>query len=441
MAHTRTIPLRVRFWLLILITVTTMVVAGAVASPQSVSGQDWSVAIALLGLIVVVERLAVSFPVLSGSGAFEVSVGAPIALAAALHLGVEFGALIVLTGHLIDSLAARRDPLKSMTNICTFVTATAAGGWVYAALDDPSASPIGSPENLFVLILASVSFVIVSTSSVAFIVAPIIGIPIRQLWESTLRLSALETVTLPAVAGLVTVSANENAAAVLLLLLPLLGPQMAYRALARAQRSVRDTLEGLADATERRDPYTADHSIRVTEMVGAILEEMSDVPYELTDTILAASRVHDVGKVGTRDLTLYKPGPLTTEEREEMRRHAQIGSDIVSRIDEYRLTAAIIRHHHEHWNGNGYPDGLAGHDIPVGSRIIAVADAFDAMTSDRPYRRAMSRLTALEEIRRNSGSQFDPRVVEAFEVVLSRQAAPHRSLPATPPSPELLLDS
>lgn len=428
MSQMNSIPLRVRLCLLVLVTATATVSGSGLASTQAVSRQDWLVALAFLALIITVERLAVSFPVLSGS--FQVSVGAPIALAASIHLGVGLGALIVLTGHALDSIAAKRDPFKSVTNICTVVCATAAGGTVYSAFAEESASPVGTPENLVLLIMASIAFVIVSTSSVAFIVAPIIGIPMRSLWRSTLSLSALETVTLPAVAGLVAVAANENAAAVLLLLFPLLGPQMAYRALAKAQQSVRHTLEGLADATEQRDFYTANHSVRVTDTVRAILEEMSDVPYELTDTILAASRVHDVGKVGTRDVTLYKPGPLTGEEREEMRRHAAIGGEIVSRIDEYRLTAAIIRHHHEHWNGNGYPDGIAGQDIPLGSRIIAVADAFDAMTSDRPYRRAMASSTAFEEIRRNSGSQFDPHVVEAFEHVWSRRGAVH-ALPVT----------
>lgn len=438
MGQITTIPLRVRFWLLILTAATAVVGGSGLVSTQAISSEEWFVVFAFLGLILVVERRAVSFPVFSGS--FEVSVGTPIALASALHLGVGLGSLIVLSAHILDSIAARRDPLKSMTNICTFVSATAAGGLVYSAFADQSASPVGSPENLLFLFLASITFVIVSTSSVAFIVAPVIGIPMRDLWRSTLRLSALETVTLPAVAGLVAVAANENAAAVLLLLFPLLGPQMAYRALAKAQQSVRDTLEGLADATEQRDRYTANHSVRVTETVRAILDEMNDVPYELTDTILAASRVHDVGKVGTRDVTLYKPGPLTNEEREEMRRHAAIGGEIVSRIDEYRLTAAIIRHHHEHWNGAGYPDGIAGQDIPLGSRIIAVADAFDAMTSDRPYRRAMSSRTALEEIRRNSGSQFDPHVVEAFERVQSQQSEP-RPLTVSGAGRERILDS
>lgn len=412
------IPTSARFWLLGLAAATATTLGVGLTSTQTVSQQDWLVACALLVLIVVVERVDIRFPISSGS--LGVSVGAPLALAAAMHLGVGIGALIVLIGHTADSLLARRDPIKSLTNIGTFVCATAAGGGVYTALADPLISPLGSVENLVFALLASIVFVLVSTGTMTVIVAPIVGLPMSTLWQSTLRLSAVEAVTLPAVAGLVAVAANENAAAVLLLIFPLLGPQIAYKTLNKAQRGVRDTLESLTDAIELRDPYTANHSIRVTETVKATLEEMPDVPYELTATILAASRVHDVGKVGTRDLTLYKPGPLTADERREIRRHAEIGGEIVSRIDEYRLTASIIRHHHEHWNGAGYPDGLVGTDIPVGSRVIGVADAFDAMTSDRPYRRAMSQQAALAEIRRNSGTQFDPQVVAAFERALFR---------------------
>jgi HD-GYP domain-containing protein (c-di-GMP phosphodiesterase class II) len=410
------IPLAVRFWLLVLAAVTVAVAGAGIASSQSLSRQDWLVAAALLVLVVSVERFAVSFRVFAGS--FEVSVGSPIALAAALHFGIGLGALIVLTGHIVDSIAARRDPLKSLTNICSFVCATAAGGTVYVPFADQSTSPVGSLENLLLLILASMAFVVVNTSSMALVVAPIIGMPMSELWKSSVRLTALEAVTLPAIGGLLAVAAEENAGAVLLVVFPLLGPQMAYRALVRTQKSVRSVLEGLADVVERRDGHTADHSIRVTESVRAIVTELSDVPHELTDTILDAARIHDLGKVGTKDVTLYKPGPLSDVERAEMQRHAAIGAEVVSQIAEYKLTAAIIRHHHEHWDGSGYPDGLYGQNIPLGSRIIAVADAFDAMTtSDRPYRSAMSPELALEEIRRNSGTQFDPRVVEAFERV------------------------
>lgn len=425
------IPLRVRFWLILLSAAAAFAVGAGFPTTRSLTSEDWLVAVALLLVIVVIERLDVSIPI--STGTLRVSVGAPLALAAAMHLGVGIGCLIVLTGHLLDSILARRDPIKSLTNIGTFVTATAVGGSVYWMLADTAISPVSSLPNLMAALIASVAFVIVSTASMALIVAPIIGMPMQTLWQSTLKLSAVEAVTLPAVGGLVALAADESAAAVLLLAFPLLGPQVAYRTLVRAQRSVRDTLESLADAVEQRDPYTSNHSVRVTNSVRMILHELPDVPYEFTETILAAARVHDIGKVGTRDLTLYKPGPLTTEERREMQRHAEVGSAIVARTDEYRLTASIIRHHHEHWNGAGYPDGLIGQEIPLGSRVIAVADAFDAMTTNRPYRTAMSINAAIDEIRRYGGSQFDPKVVNAF---LRGMAAEHEVIvpaPATYP--------
>lgn len=427
-----TIPLRVRFWLVLLSAAAAIAVGVGLTTTQTLSMRDWSVALALLVVITVIERLDVTIPLSNSS--INASVGAPLALAAAMHLGVGVGCLIVLTGHLLDSVLAHRDPIKSLTNIATFVSATAVGGAIYWSLAETATSPVGSLTNLGAALVASCAFIIVSTSSLALIVAPIIGIPMHTMWQSTLRLSTVEAVTLPAVGGLVALAAQESAAAVLLLAFPLLGPQVAYRTLARAQRSVRDTLESLADAVEQRDPYTSNHSIRVTNTVRLILMELTDVPYELTETILAAARVHDIGKIGTRDVTLFKPGPLTTEERRDMQRHAEVGSAIVSRTDEYRLTAAIIRHHHEHWNGAGYPDRLAGHEIPLGSRVIAVADTFDAMTSDRPYRTALSRSIATEEIRRGSGTQFDPDVVNAFLRAMGVPAGAPAAAPVSRPA-------
>lgn len=427
------VPLRVRFWLVLLSAAAAIAVGTGLSTTPTLSFEDWSVAMALLVVITVIERLDVSIPI--SNSTLRVSVGAPLALAAAMHMGVGVGCLIVLTGHLTDSFLAHRDPLKSLTNVATFVSATAVGGTVYWALADTALSPVGSLSNLAAALVSSIAFVVVSTASMALIVAPIIGMPMQSLWQSTLRLSAVEAVTLPAVGGLVALAAQESAAAVLLLAFPLLGPQVAYRTLARAQRSVRDTLESLSDAVEQRDPYTSNHSIRVTQTVRLILQELSDVPYELTETIVAAARVHDIGKVGVRDLTLYKPGPLTTEERRDVERHAEVGSVIVARTDEYRLTAAIIRHHHESWNGAGYPDRLAGHEIPFGSRVIAVADTFDAMTTDRPYRKGLSRDVAIEEIRRGSGTQFDPTVVNAF---LRAMGVADASAPTAVHSPAVL---
>lgn len=420
------IPLRVRIWLIGLCGLATISIGIGLGSTQPLTLNEWSVALSLLLILLIVERMDVSIPISVGS--LRVSAGAPIALAGAMHFDVGLGCLIVLTGHLLDSILARRDLLKSVTNISTFVSATAIGGMVYHALADLSISPVGSAVNLFAALLASAAFVAVNTTVLAVIIAPIIGMPMHTLWQSTIRLSAIETVTFPAVGGLVALAAEANAVAVLLLAFPLLGPQIAYRTLIRAQRSVRDTLESLADAVEQRDLYTSNHSIRVTESVKRILHELPDVPYELTETIVQAARVHDIGKVGTRDVTLYKPGPLTTDERREMQRHAEVGSAIVARTHEYRLTAEIVRHHHEAWNGTGYPDKLVAHDIPFGSRVIAVADAFDAMVTDRPYRTGMSSRAAIEEIRRGSGVQFDPVVVSAFLRAMQQEELAYRPL-------------
>jgi HD-GYP domain-containing protein (c-di-GMP phosphodiesterase class II) len=133
---------------------------------------------------------------------------------------------------------------------------------------------------------------------------------------------------------------------------------------------------------------------------------------------------------------LLKPGKLTDEEYEEIKRHPAIGAELIGNLEMYRRSVPLVRHHHERWDGRGYPDGIAGDEIPLGARIIAVADTFDAMTSDRPYRRAMSFEVAMAEIRRNSGIQFDPQIVEAFDVAMRDPIAARESPTAQEATPE-----
>ena len=132
-----------------------------------------------------------------------------------------------------------------------------------------------------------------------------------------------------------------------------------------------------------------------------------------------AALLHDIGKIGIPDGILMKPGMLTPEERLLIERHPIIGADLISRVASLHKVAPIVRHHHEKVDGTGYPDGLTGDDIPLGSRIIAVVDALNAMTTQRPYRSPISRPEALAELRRCAGGQFDPRVVEAVESLLA----------------------
>ena len=429
----RVIPVRARIALVALAACATLVYGTLSTDSDRVKFNLTSitVAIAILAVLIVIEFLDISLPV--GAGKITFSVSAPIMMAAPMHFGVAIGSAIVLIGLVIDEVQHRRNFVKSSANISTYLLATSLGGFTYVSIADMSQSPIGSLLNLAAAFAAGFVFAAVGSVCMSLIVAPAIGIKPIDLWRSNFTAVLIEFISVPTLGSLVVVLAEENAIAVLLLLLPLLAPQLAYRTLQRAQRNIRDTIESLADAIEKRDRYTANHSTRVAGYTRAMLAELPQIPDPLVQTIIAAARVHDVGKVGIKDSTLLKPGPLTTEERLDLQLHTVVGAEIVSRIADYRLCAAIIRHHHERWDGAGYPDGLSGEDIPIGSRIICVADAFDAMTSDRPYRRAMSAEAAIEEVRRNSGSQFDPRIVDAFEQVMA--VAPRQAHPEIAPTP------
>jgi HD-GYP domain-containing protein (c-di-GMP phosphodiesterase class II) len=262
----------------------------------------------------------------------------------------------------------------------------------------------------------------INTWGLAIVVAPVVGESAFKLWKSNFSFTYI-FVALPAMGSLVPLVAKQHPLALLILFVPLVGSHLAQRTLRKVQDETQATMESLADALEVRDAYTHRHSIRVAQYVEAILDEMPHLPTSTRRMILDAARIHDLGKVGIRDTALLKAGPLTEEEFCEIKRHSAIGAELIANLEIYRRSAPIIRHHHERWDGQGYPDGLQGEDIPLGARIIAVADSFDAMTTDRPYRRAMSVETALAEIKRNSGAQFDPQVVDAFERAMLKPAS------------------
>src|SRR5579884_3935784 len=178
------------------------------------------------------------------------------------------------------------------------------------------------------------------------------------------------------------------------------------------------SVTALANAVERRDVYTAKHAERVAaygmEIVHAMRSSLADDPATRFGFLL-----HDVGKVAIADAILLKTGPLSTQEREVMKQHPLIGAEIVR--DFLGDGAAVVRHHHERWDGRGYPDGLAGEEIPLAARIFAVADVLDALTTNRPYRPASPFEVARRMIETASGTQFDPRVIEAFTSIPDRR--------------------
>src|SRR3954447_5007590 len=192
-------------------------------------------------------------------------------------------------------------------------------------------------------------------------------------------------------------------------------------ALLHAQRGSPSAVQALAAAIEERDSYTREHSDQVVHLARGVAMILG-LPATKVDRIAHAALLHDVGKLAMPDELLHKRGPLTDEEWAVMAEHPVAGERILLRIPELASIAPIVRHEHEHWNGSGYPDRLKGRNIPVGSRIILACDAWEAMITPRPYRPAMSRSAALEELRAGSGRIYDPDVVDALLDLLGEQA-------------------
>lgn len=195
-----------------------------------------------------------------------------------------------------------------------------------------------------------------------------------------------------------------------------------------------EIITSLCFALEAKDPSTRAHAERCARYSADLAAELGLNEKEIADLKVAAL-LHDIGKIVVPDHTLQKPGPLSPDEMEIMRHHPVHGASMLSQVSAAEGAVPLIRYHHEHFNGSGYPDGVAGDAIPIGARVLAVTDAFDAMTSDRPYRTAMSVGEAVAELRRCSGTQFDEVVVEAFVRVLGRIAAPLHSREHVVPAP------
>ena len=177
--------------------------------------------------------------------------------------------------------------------------------------------------------------------------------------------------------------------------------------------SIMDTFESLVHSIHVRDHYTERHSRCVTKFALETARAMQCSAYEI-ESLKISSLLHDVGKIAIPDYVLLKPGRLTEEEYRIIKDHSTIGENILQSVALFEEERKVIRHHHERWDGRGYPDGLAGEEIPLLARILAVSDTFDAMTSDRPYRKGLKVTDAIEELRRNSGSQFDKEIVDIF---------------------------
>jgi HD-GYP domain-containing protein (c-di-GMP phosphodiesterase class II) len=259
---------------------------------------------------------------------------------------------------------------------------------------------------------------LINTGLVAVPSAEQSGSTAWRVWRQSLQLDLLPHLVLTAVGLMAAIVINDEPWVLPLVLLPGVLLQRAVQQSIQLRRDTRQALASLVEIIELRDPYTAGHSHRVAETARAISEALG-LTAEEADLIESAGRVHDLGKVAVDPQVLTKMGKLDDDEWAQMKKHPVFSADVVAQFAAYHEGTTMVRAHHERWDGLGYPDGLAGEAIPLGARILAVADTFDALTSNRPYRKGMELGRATAILREGAGTQWDPKVVETFLRVLN----------------------
>ncbi len=333
----------------------------------------------------------------------------------------------IFLGLLPAGLLRRASPLRTLFNGCQLALSVLVAGMVFLAGGGEFGSPIGW-ENLPAPILSGAAYFLVNDVLVIYPYSLSARLSFLAAWFTDIRDSGW-TWAFAWAAALVAYSGYFHRGVWLLIgsLLLVLGLQWLLHWYAEVARE--RAIGNLLDVASRRDPMYKGHSDRVMRYAVAMARQLG-LPQSEIRHIRYAALLHDIGLGKVRAEILGKVGPLTAEERAEMAHHPQEGERIIGRLSVLMPVARIIRHHHEWFNGNGYPDGLAGEEIPIGSRILMVANAFEAMVCGRPYRPSLSPEEGLRELKAYAGSQFDPRVVAALEAVLPGLYAEPGSSPA-----------
>lgn len=389
----------------------------------------WRTSIHSVGAILLLALVRM-FPICLGSKV-RATLDGVVIFAVVLLFDPLTAAVITMTGvaihHLVYIVRERWPTYFMMFNVAQYGLSTALASLTLKALHLYGPHVFASGPGLGGALGAAFVYFFTNTILVAAMSASVQGRGTIELWWSLYRTGWMRYAAVLCMGMLVAVVFVHEPLILPIILVPLAAVHQSFSSAVSLRDQTRRTLEALADVIDRRDPYTFAHSQRVSEYARLIAQRLG-LPGPQQDATALAARVHDLGKIGVRDELLKKPGRLTQAELEEVHRHTKIGTEIVDRLADFSNSKEAILFHHERWDGSGIYH-LAHGRIPLGARIIAVADAYDAMTSDRPYRRALSREVALTELEKGKESQFDPLVVEAFKAVLQAQEDASRSIP------------
>ncbi len=376
----------------------------------------WPVLIFFLAISVFAEFIPVDLP-MAGS----ITIGFPIDFIIILVYGPALAMLISAISAIISEVLEKKTSwYKIIFNTSQYALSVGVAGLTYQYVGG-----VVGFQNFFKFafpaILCALTYCLVNSILVTIVISLAQDSKIITVWRLNIK-EMIPSYLAEAPMGFIMaiVYVEVGIVGILLFFLPLLLARRSFELYTKMRKVYLDTIRALAAAIDAKDPYTKGHSERVAKMSVTLAQELNLSGREL-ENIEYTALLHDIGKIGIADSILGKKGSLTSQEFDRIKEHTAMGADIIEPVDFLKNSYWAIYHHHEKYNGKGYPDGLKSEDIPILARVIAVADAYDAMNSDRPYRKKLSKDKILNELKDQSGKQFDPEVVKALISVLDRE--------------------
>jgi len=376
----------------------------------------WLVLIFFLAISVFAEFMPVDLP-MAGS----ITIGFPVDFVIILVYGPALAMLISAIGAIISEVLGKKTSwYKIIFNASQYALSVGVAGITYQYVGG-----VVGFQNFykfaFPAILCALTYCLVNSILVTIVISFAQNSKITTVWRVNIK-EMIPSYIAEAPMGflMAIVYVEVGIIGILLFFLPLLLARRSFELYTKMRKVYLDTIRALAAAIDAKDPYTKGHSERVAEMSVALAQELNLSGRDI-ENIEYAALLHDIGKIGIADNILGKNSSLTDEEFDKIKEHTIMGAKIIEPVDFLKNSYKAIYHHHEKYDGKGYPEGLKSEDIPILARIIAAADAYDAMCSDRPYRKKLNKDKILKELKDQSGKQFDPEVVKALFSILDRE--------------------
>jgi len=386
------------------------------APSLSFTSDMWLVLTFFIVLSTTTEFMPVDLPV-----GGRVTIGFPVDFVVILVYGPAWALLVTFLGEIIaDAINRRTVWYKILFNASQYALSAGVAGVVYQELG----GVVGAVDLTNYIVPAAICAIIyflINSNLFMIVISLAEKIHILSVWKKRIRGTVATYIALaPMGFVMAMVYVSTGIWGIILFFFPLILARRSFELYTKMRKVYLDTIRALAAAIDAKDPYTKGHSERVAEMSLALAQELNLSDKDI-ENIEYTALLHDIGKIGIADNILGKDSSLTNKEFDKIKEHTVMGAKIIEPVDFLKNSYKAIYHHHEKYNGKGYPDGLKEKDIPLLARIIAVADAYDAMGSDRPYRKKLSKDKILKELKDQSGKQFDPEVVKVLISVLDRE--------------------